>query len=120
MTKNIFILLLAVAVTSCSKNLLKTRLVGKWKLTESLVDPGDGNGQWTPTSEKTVLEFTKSGLIKYDNKQSDHYKIINDSTLELSSSSSSSINYSYKLEGDKLFMRPPCIEACGYRYERLK
>jgi hypothetical protein len=120
MKRYITILLITILITGCSKNLSKTGLIGKWNLTESLMDPGDGSGQWTAPSEKTIIEFTKRGIIKYENKLSDNYKIINDSTMELSSSSSSTINYRYQLDGDKLFLRPPCIEACGEKYERLK
>ncbi|MEO7802262.1 MAG: lipoprotein [Ginsengibacter sp.] len=120
MKKYFTILLFAALLTSCSKNLSKTGLVGKWKLTESLMDPGDGSGQWTSPSEKTIIEFTNSGLIKYENKQSDNYKVTSDSTMELLSGSSSTINYRYKVDVDKLYMRPPCIEACGEKYERVK
>lgn len=120
MTRYIIILGLAIFAVSCSKNLSKTGLVGKWRLTESLMDPGDGSGQWTAPAENTVIEFTKSGIIKYDGGESDNYKIVNDSLLQISSSSSSTVNYSYKVDGNKLFMRPPCIEACGDRYIRLK
>ena len=122
MKKYILILGLAILAISCSRNLVKTKtgLVGKWKLTESLIDPGDGSGKWTAPTENTVIEFTSDGLIKYNTGESDNYKIINDSLFQTSSSSSSTINYTYKVEGNKLFMRPPCIEACGERYVRLK
>ncbi len=85
------------------------------------MDPGDGSGQWMPPSQKTAIEFTSAGLIKYDdNKPSVTYKIVNDSLMEISSSASSIVNYSYKVDGNKLFMRAPCIEACGEKYIRLR
>lgn len=122
MKRHFIILCLAILAIGCSKNLVKTKtsFVGKWKLTESLIDPGDGSGKWTAPAENTVIEFTSGGLIKYNTGESDNYKIINDSLMQVSSSSSSTINYSYKMDGNKLFMRPPCIEACGERYIRLK
>lgn len=121
MKEYIVIILFAAVFTGCNKHLSKTGLVGKWNLTESLMDPGDGSGKWTPPSQKTTIEFTSAGLIKYDdNKPSVAYKIINDSLMEISSPGSSTISYRYKVDDNKLFMRPPCIEACGERYIRLR
>ncbi len=116
----IAIIILAAISTGCNKNITKTGLIGKWKLTEALYDPGDGSGQWTPPSQRTIIEFTSGGLIKYDdNKPSVNYKIVSDSVMVIKQTSSSTLNFTYRLDRNKLFMRPPCIEACGERYIRI-
>ncbi len=108
----IAIIILAAISTGCNKNISKTGLIGKWKLTEALYDPGDGSGQWTPPSQLTTLEFTSVGILKYnDNKPSVNYKIISDSALQITSSSNTE-NINYELNGNKLTLRPQCIEAC--------
>ncbi len=115
----IAIIILAAISTGCNKNIAKTGLIGKWKLTEALYDPGDGSGKWTPPSQLTTIEFTLGGVIKYNNnKPSVKYKIISDSVVEISSSSAT-VNITYELDGNKLTLIPPCIEACGERYIRL-
>lgn len=115
----IAITIITTIITACNKNIYQTGIVGKWKLKESLQDPGDGSGQWTVPSEKIIIEFTSGGEIKYDgNKPSVKYKIVNDSTMEIKYPSAP-LNITYKLDGNNLYMRPPCIEACGEKYTRL-
>ncbi len=115
----IAIIILVVISISCNKNNAKTGLIGKWKLTEALYDPGDGSGQWTAPSQTTIIEFTSRGIIKYNNnKPSVNYKVLSDYILEISSSSNT-ISISYELNGNRLMLRPPCIEGCGERYIRL-
>ncbi len=58
--------------------------------------------------------------LRYNNNQSnDSYKILSDSVLEMTSSTAK-VNTFYKIDGDKLSLYPPCIEACGSRYVRLQ
>ncbi|WP_439583663.1 hypothetical protein [Dyadobacter bucti] len=70
-----------------------TGLVGKWKLVESLVDPGDGSGTFRKVDEiaSTVVEFKANGDFKevkgpiYSSiNVYNTYKILDDKSLELS------------------------------------
>ena len=113
------IIIIIVLFASCNKSILKTGLIGKWKLTEALYDPGDGRGQWTRPSQLTTIEFTSGGIIKYnDNKPSVNYKVLSDSVLKISSTSNT-VNIRYELDGNKLMLIPPCIEGCGEKYIRV-
>jgi len=68
-------------------------LVGKWKLVESLLDPGDGSGTFRKVDEiaSTVVEFKANGDFKevkgpiYSSiNVYNTYKILDDKRVELS------------------------------------
>ncbi len=115
----ISILFSAAIVSACNKILSKSGLIGKWKLTEYLADPGDGSGKWTPAQQPTTIEFTESGQVRENNKISASYKILSDSVLEWTSATAK-VNTYYKIDGNQLYLHPPCIEACGEKYIRSK
>ena len=48
-----------------SKQVENNSLVGKWKLTESYADPGDGSGTWQPAdaAHPGYLEFKTDGTV---------------------------------------------------------
>src|SRR5690554_58280 len=71
MRKSIQLLLLTLVffIAACDKDNLQidnTTLTGKWKLSETLLDPGDGSGEWTPVAKKTpydYVEFKENGKV---------------------------------------------------------
>lgn len=96
-------------------------LYGKWKLTESYVDPGDGSGKYTKVKgEPKYLIFERSGKISGD-ALSDLYsfKIIDSLTIEVYSNTyKMPLTYRYKVSARALTLNPPCIEGCGMRFIR--
>jgi hypothetical protein len=88
---------LLTAAFSCKKDdagpVENNGLVGKWKLVESLLDPGDGSATFRAVDEmaSTVVEFKANGDFKevkgpiYSSiNVYNTYKILDDKSLELS------------------------------------
>ena len=67
MKKPILLLTFIGFLISCSNdendNSETTELIGQWKLTEQLVDPGDGSGIFQDIDSQKILEFFQNGTI---------------------------------------------------------
>jgi hypothetical protein len=67
--KNLSLIFLFATITSCSTTFnspadLDTKeITGKWQLTESLADPGDGSGTWQTVENGRTLEFDEDGMV---------------------------------------------------------
>ncbi|MCF2487124.1 hypothetical protein [Dyadobacter sp. CY347] len=109
---SIFVTLLFVSLFSCKDDDVdagNNGLVGKWKMTEYLFDPGDGSGKFQRASEgeSSVVEFkangdfkeTRGSLSSYVNLYT-KYKLIGNDLIELSGAPNSvaypAHNWSYK------------------------
>jgi hypothetical protein len=113
---------LMCSVTACKKNIQvdNSSIVGKWKLSEYLADPGDGSGTWQPADplHPGYLEFKKDGTLSISPNNiynSDHYQLISDSTM-IFIRGSENFPMRYHFSKTLLTLYPPCIEACGERY----
>jgi hypothetical protein len=121
--KKVFLLaavLFSVAACERAKPVVNNNLIGKWKLSESLADPGDGSGTWRVADplHPSYLEFKNDGTLSfspYNIYNSDRYQIISDSTM-IFFRGSESFNMRYKFSKTLLSLYAPCIEACGSRY----
>lgn len=132
------VLLLAVVVliSACSKNNMDVIdvyadpavLKGKWKLSETLADPGDGSGQWqkVPKQSKDYIVFGEDGELSGNAfKEYSTYSVQDSTTLKFTKPDGVTYqNYSYKLQGGTLSMSPAgpimCIEACGIRFKKVE
>lgn len=134
-TTNLFLLILfSLCAFKCSEDdspvSENNGLIGKWKLTEYLADPGDGSGKWQKVDENasSVIEFKANGdflEVKgpiYSSVNSyNSYKILDDKRLQLSMKDSvanpnKSIWYYSDLTPAKLTLSYGCIEPCGGKY----
>ncbi len=131
----LFIALFATLAGGCSStpnspdlNLDKGEITGKWQLTETLSDPGDGSGTWQPVENGKTLEFTSNGLVKsstsfcheedinetsYDNVENMISTDCGENTFELK----------YEVKDGDLYVyphNPRCAEACGSKYEKIE
>jgi hypothetical protein len=119
--------LLVFAFAACSTQKTSTTtpsLVGKWKLTQTLADIGDGKAKWAEVSKDSVLisEFKSDGSITGNAMPGTTGYAIADSvhlnmTIE---NNTDPIDYRYKVSKDSLLLNPPCREACGMRFVRVK
>jgi len=130
MKKGILFLALMGFLSSCCKedDDMKSNcsdIVGSWKLTEVLADPGDGSGTFHSVTSSKTLKFNKSGNVTS-----------NGSICEMSieSNSNSSATYSednetincqnteirYELNGNTLVLTYPCFEACEAKYIKVQ
>lgn len=117
-------------VISCSKDKsvdnpgLDPALNGKWKLIETLADPGNGSGKWRPVDNNAPIEtilFKKDGKLEWSSYKEFRVYTKSDSvTLSFVKIDASVRNYFYKVKTDTLILSPPCIEGCGYKYTKIK
>jgi len=129
--KPIFLtLVLTLALLSCSKKEEtkgSAELVGVWKLTEVLSDPGDGSGTFHGVNSQKVIEFHADGTVTSNGDLC---------VLSIAADASSSGTYSladysihspgcalsmpvvFQKEGTTLTIYYPCIEGCAARFTK--
>ena len=120
-----FILVAAVlcSLVTCKKAVTQfsnSSIVGKWKLSEYLADPGDGSGTWHSTASliPSYLEFKEDGKLSvspYSVYSWDHFHVTSDSTI-IFFRGSEKFNMWYHFSKTLLSLYGNCIEACGERY----
>lgn len=124
----LILILFIVPGSSCTKNLNENTphpvvLTGRWKLTETLADPGDGSGKWARVkkNENFYIEFDKNG--GFSSAQSSNintYRVTDSVTIEFTLNDKTTHNYRYYINRSILTLMPPCIEPCGMRYVRIQ
>ena len=124
MKQLLLIAILILSQVACQKKSAPVEnesIVGKWRLTESLSDPGDGSGKWQPADplHPQFLEFRPDGTAVSPGSATVGYKIISDSTL-LFITDADSIPLRYHFTKTTLALTPPCYEACGMHYVAVK
>ncbi|MFD1258866.1 hypothetical protein ACFQ3S_18810 [Mucilaginibacter terrae] len=119
--------LLVFAFAACTTQKTSTTtptLVGKWKMTETLADIGDGKAKWAAVSKDSSLisEFKTDGSITGNAMPgTTHYAIADSLHLNMTIEHNADlIDYRYKVSKDTLLLNPPCREACGMKFIRLK
>jgi hypothetical protein len=126
----IFSCFLTTLFFGCSKTSNQTPqnkfpLTGKWTLTETLADPGDGSGKWTAVSQQNYFylhlntDFTAETnyLIQFGGLEK--YRIINDTTISLLFANGNAKTYDYRIDDTSLKITGGCYEACGSKFIRL-
>jgi len=100
----------------------RTSLVGRWKQTEYLADPGDGSGKWqaSPENAAETLEFTADGRLRRDGTDFSRYRLSGDTIILDIQQRRASRWYIVSLSANRLEIRFPCIEPCGGRYVPVK
>ena len=123
MKKVIFLAAALFFVAACKKATTRSvhdGIVGKWKVSEYLADPGDGSGTWQPAnpSNPMYLEFKSNGMLVANpsgGNNFDHYELTSDSTLIFSGGNQNAQRW-YRLSDTSLTITGGCFEACGTRY----
>jgi hypothetical protein len=99
-------------------------IIGKWKLSEYLADPGDGSGTWHVSDplNPSYREFKGDGIL-VDSPSSatswTHFQLTSDSTI-IFSRDSEQLTISYHVSKTLLTLSGGCIEACGERYVSMQ
>jgi hypothetical protein len=128
--KKTLALVFAILLLSCSDNDDQTTdstLTGKWKLTEILMDPGDGSGTFHPVSSNKITEFHSDGTITSNGSicmASGETNFPGSGTYSLADSTIHSadcakglpLNTTFKMEGASLIISYPCDEPCREKY----
>ena len=107
--------------TSCEDDLDTTTVIGKWKLIETLSDPGDGSGEYEKVDTEQILTFLSDSTVTYTGElcnSSDEAKsgIITENRLY---PNDCSFSYGMEIKNDHLYLFPPCIEPCGLKFEKI-
>ena len=105
--------------TSTASTSERTSLLGKWMLTEYLVDPGDGSGTYQPAdpTHPVYIEFkaNDSLIMTPANIYADVFEVTSDSTILLGSDSEK-YTIRYEFRSALLTLHPRCYEPCGQKY----
>jgi hypothetical protein len=110
---------------SCRKTatVVNTTIIGKWMLIETLIDPGDGSGEWMPVNPPNYyMKFEPGNSIESDisrgSGNASKYKILTASTLFLIYAESDTVFYSYKITGSFLTLEGGCYERCAMKFKK--
>jgi len=111
---------------SCTeKDSIDPDLIGKWRLTEVLADPGDGSGTFQYVSSNKILEFHSDGTVISNGEicymSIDSYSPSNGtysiSESKIYSSNCSDEGIKYQRSGITLVLTyPNCDEPCASKY----
>ncbi len=131
MLRIIFVLaILTLVVSGCDKKKgIENEIVGKWQITEQLVDPGDGSGTYQPVQgNKTIVfnangTFYSSGSICSPGDGSGNGSQGNyDSNTQMLTGVNCGVNtidIYYELSNNELIIIYPCIEACREKFIKI-
>lgn len=134
--KKLLTLLFAVSILSCSNdddNYENPDLIGKWKLTEVLADPGDGSGTFQKVTSDKIIEFHSDGTITSNGSlcvmsietecPTNGTFLLADSTIipsDCETSFDDILKIRFKIKEDHLFIHYPCYEECISKFIKLK
>lgn len=117
---------------SCSdfSNDPDTGLIGTWRLTETLFDPGDGSGKFQKVDSKKEITFLKNGeisvnggicsmLVETGETESGTYSLT-EGTLTAPNCPSEPRKVRFSHSGTTLIIDYPCIEPCSAKFRKLK
>jgi hypothetical protein len=122
------VFLFVCCLFSCSKDddisLTDESLIGRWNVTESYADPGDGSGKWRVVSKNdpvTYVEFKSDGHVGGNAFPNFVSYVLKDSvTISFTDKNKATQSFPIQLKGRKLSMNYlGCIEGCGLRFEKV-
>ncbi|RZL31548.1 MULTISPECIES: hypothetical protein [Pedobacter] len=96
-------------------------IYGKWKLTETLQDPGDGSGKYMKVNGPAkYLVLDQTGQISGKAMpELIRFKVIDSVSMEVYGKTyQMPLTYRYKVTAKTLTLNPPCIEGCGFKFVR--
>jgi hypothetical protein len=105
-------------------------LVGSWKMSGYLSDPGDGSGQFTAVESKKVINFSADGSLTCNGDLCSMLSTstdMNTSGIYLGNSiildnlecnNEQDLNIRYQRIGDTLLLYYPCKEPCFVEYKK--
>ncbi len=142
--KKVILIVLTLFLVSCSshdnKILIENEvLLGKWKIIETLIDPGDGSGTFQPTESDRVIEFFNNGTVIINGElcytssevgaqQSGTFKFISshetdtnhDGEIKPNNCENSVAKIYFDINSNnQLILWYPCIEGCGEKFEKI-
>jgi hypothetical protein len=105
-----------------------SEIIGKWKLTQILIDPGDGSGEFVDyIGDTRTVEFRSNGIIfsnyslctpTLDLLNSISHFSIDTKTIIPDNCYNGEFVIHYQKEGDNLVLYYPCDESCLFKFEK--
>jgi hypothetical protein len=123
MKKLILFTVILFSIATCKKSSSPQSnngsMIGKWKLSENLLDPRDGSGIYHPAdpSNPVYIEFKADGtlIMTPTNIFSDRYEITSDSTIRFGSDPEK-FTTRYHFTKTLLTLYGPCYTVCIDRF----
>lgn len=117
-----------IVLSACKKENSGNELTGKWQLTATLIDPGDGTGTWMPASQvvsTNYVKFDTNGALEGTAfPQYVTYKLKGSDTVTFTAKDNTLQNYRYVIKSDTMVMSPAgpiiCYERCGIKFAKVK
>jgi hypothetical protein len=117
-----FLVILSTCYFACKKeNNDSKEVYGTWKLTKTMQDPGDGSGKYIAVKGASkFLVLDRNGNFSGDAiPELSAFKILDSVKMEVTfKSQNKPLVYRYKVSAKSLLLNPPCIEGCGFLFER--
>lgn len=127
---------LTVLVLSCSVLFncdttevpVEDSILGKWRLTQILADPGDGSGKFRNIDSNKIIQFNSDGTVnsngelcrfttKPNSADSGVYSI-DENTITTSCSGKERTVY-FEKENSNVILHYFCIEGCSEKYVKI-
>lgn len=114
---------------SCATN-EKNALIGKWQLTEELIDIGDGKGEFKAVNTQQFIEFMRDGtftstvsLCQISANESDTgtgtYSIDENKIIPNKCAGENDRSITFETNGKELILNLECIEPCKQKYLKV-
>lgn len=125
------LLLLAIcgSLLSC-QNTGQQELLGKWQLTATLIDIGDGQGTYAESNSGKTIEFLADGSVVCNGtlcgiggeigQESKGVYTLDDGKIVPEGCDPDALPIQFQLTGDELILNYSCIEACGEKYRKTQ
>lgn len=124
------LVLLLLSLLSCKKeNNDNHIIVGTWKLSEILSDPGDGNGTYIPVESDKTITFNTNGelysngdlcsLLPDTKKSTKGTYSLDSFTFTSQDCNHSNLEYNFVIEDNHLTIIYPCIETCRAKFLKI-
>lgn len=115
--------------SSCSLN-KNTSLIGKWKLTEELIDIGDGKGEFKEVNTQQFIEFMQDGTFSStvnlcqmpankDEKGTGTYSVDENKIIPGNCADDDDSSITFETSGKELILSFFCIEPCKQKYVKV-
>ena len=124
----LFIVGIMAACDKKEENETNAELIGKWRLIEILMDPGDGSGTFSQVESSKVVEFQLDGTITSNGSlcgvstasdfPSEGIYSLADSTMSINGCVAFPFASTFKHRGEFLFIHYSCDEPCAEKYKK--
>lgn len=118
---------LAISCNDDDNNNRNNPIVGNWRMTEILADPGNGSGTFTPVETGKTINFYSDGTLTSNGNICDMSISANNATTGVYSANENTLDAgcfgefarTYTVSGNTLIISYPCTEACKAKFVRL-